>query len=39
MWNVKAKVTPVITEVTGTSSKSFINYLSKVVGEQKIKEL
>ena len=39
MWNVKAKVTPVITGVTGTSSKSFINYLSKVLGEHKIKEL
>jgi hypothetical protein len=32
-------VTPVITEVIGTSSKSFINYLSKVLGEHKIKEL
>jgi hypothetical protein len=39
MWSVKAKVTPVITVVTGTSSKSFINYLSIVVGEQEIKEL
>jgi hypothetical protein len=39
MWNVKEKVTPVIIGTNGTSSKSFINYLSKVLGEHKIKEL
>jgi hypothetical protein len=39
MWNVKAKVTPVILVVTGTTSKSLINYPSKVLGENKIKEL
>jgi len=27
MWNVKAKATPVITGVNGTSSKSLKNYL------------
>jgi hypothetical protein len=39
MWNVKAKVTPVIIGATGTTSKSFINYWSKVLGEHEIKEL
>jgi hypothetical protein len=39
MWNVKAKVTSVITGVTGTTSKSFIHYLSKILGEHEIKEL
>jgi len=39
MWNVKAKVAPVITGVTGTTSKSVTNYLSKVLGEHEIKEL
>jgi hypothetical protein len=39
MWNVKAKVIPVIIGVTGTSSKSSIHYLGKVMGEHEIKEL
>jgi len=39
MWNVKAKVTAVIIGVTGTTSKSFINYLSKVLGNHEIKDL
>jgi hypothetical protein len=30
MWNVKTKVTPVITGTTGTISKSFRKYLSSV---------
>jgi hypothetical protein len=37
MWNVKAKVTPVI--VTGTISKSLRQYLSNIMGKQEIKEV
>jgi len=36
---VKAKVIPVITEVNGTSSKSFRQYLSNIPGKHKIKAL
>jgi hypothetical protein len=32
MWNVKAKVTPVIIEATGTLSKSLRQYLSNITG-------
>jgi hypothetical protein len=39
MWNVKTKVTPVITGATGTISKSFRKYLSSVPGKHDIKEL
>ena len=39
MWNVKAKVTPVIIGVTGTISKSLRQYLSNILGKHKIKEL
>jgi hypothetical protein len=39
MWNVKTKVTPVITGATGTISKSFRKYLSSVPGQHDIKEL
>ena len=35
MWNVKTNVIPVIIGVTGTISKSFRKYLSKVPGIQK----
>ena len=35
MWNVKAQVIP----VTGTISKSLTQYLSKIPGKHKIKEL
>jgi hypothetical protein len=38
MWNVKTEVIPVITRVTGTTSKSFIKYLSHVTGKQEIME-
>jgi hypothetical protein len=38
MWNVKAKVTPVIIGATGTISKSFRKYLSSIPGKH-IKEL
>ena len=33
MWNVKSKVMPVITEVTGTISKSFRQYRSNTPGK------
>jgi hypothetical protein len=39
MGNVKAKVTPVTTEATGTISKSFRKYLSSIPGKRDIKEL
>jgi hypothetical protein len=39
MWNVKTKVTSVITGASGTISKSFRKYLSSVPGKHDIKEL
>ena len=39
MWIVKEKVTPVIMGATGTISKSFRQYLSKILGKCKIKAL
>ena len=39
MWNVKAKVIPVITGSTGTFSKSPRQYLNTVPGKHEIKEL
>jgi hypothetical protein len=33
MWNVKAKVIPVIIGATGTNSKTFRQYLSNVLGK------
>jgi hypothetical protein len=39
LWNVKTKVTPVITGATGTISTPFRKYLSSVPGKQDIKEL
>ena len=39
MWNVKAKVIPVTTWVTGTISKSLRQYLSNIPGKHEIKEL
>jgi hypothetical protein len=38
MWNVKAKVIPVITGATGTISKSLRQYLGNIPGENEIKE-
>jgi hypothetical protein len=32
MWNVKAKVTSVITGATGNISKSLIQYLNNILG-------
>ena len=39
MWNVKAKVIPVITGATGTISKSLRKYLSNTQGKREIKEI
>jgi len=39
LWNVKTKVTPVITGATGTISKLYRKYLSNVLGKHEIKEL
>jgi hypothetical protein len=39
MWNVRAKVTPVIPGVTETILKSLRQYLSNMPGKQEIKEL
>jgi len=39
MWNVKAKVIPVIIEATGTISKSFRKYVSNIPGKREVKEL
>ena len=39
MWNVKAKVIPVIIGATGTISKTLRQYLGKVPGKRGIKEL
>jgi len=36
VWNVKARVIMVITEVTGTMSKSLRQYLSNIPGKHKI---
>jgi 3-deoxy-D-manno-octulosonic acid (KDO) 8-phosphate synthase len=37
MWNMKAKVIPVITEVTATISKSLRQYLRNIPGKHEIK--
>ena len=39
MWNVKAKVIPVIIGANGTSSKSLRQYLNNIPGKHKIKAL
>jgi hypothetical protein len=39
MWNVKAKMIPVIIGATGTVSKSFRKYVSNVPGNHEVKEL
>jgi hypothetical protein len=39
MWNVKARVIPVITGATGTISKSFRKYVSNIPGNHDIREL
>jgi len=39
MWNVKAKVIPVMTGATGTVAKSLTQYLSNIPVKHEIKEL
>jgi hypothetical protein len=39
IWNVKAKVIPVITGATGTISESLKQYLSNIPGKNEIKKL
>jgi len=39
MWNVKAKVIPVIIWATGTISKSFRKYVINIPGKHEVKEL
>ena len=39
MWNVKAKVIPVIIGETETISKSLRQYLGNIPGKHKIKEI
>jgi RNase P/RNase MRP subunit POP5 len=39
MWNVKARVIPVIIGVTGTISKSFRKYMSNIPGNHDVQEL
>ena len=39
VWNMKAKVIPVVTGATGTISKSLRQYLSNIPGKHEIKEL
>jgi hypothetical protein len=39
MWNVKARVIPVIIGATGTISKSFRKYVSGILGNHEIREL
>ena len=39
MWNVKARVIPVIIGATGTISKSFRKYMSDIPGNHDVKEL
>ena len=39
MWNVKARVIPIIIGATGTISKSFRKYVSDIPGNHNVKEL
>jgi hypothetical protein len=39
MWNVKARVIPVIIVATGTISKSFRKYVSSIPGNHEVREL
>jgi hypothetical protein len=39
MWNVKARVIPVVTGATGTISKSFRKYVSNIPGNHDTGEL
>src|SRR5215469_4463532 len=39
MWNVKARLIPVVIGATGTISKSFRKYVSNIPGNHDVKEL
>ena len=39
MWNIKTKVIPVIIGATGTISKLFRKYVSKLPGKHEVKDL
>ena len=39
MWNVKARVMPVVIEAIGTIPKSFRKYVSNIPGNHDVKEL
>jgi hypothetical protein len=39
MWNVKARVIPVIIGAIGTISKSFGKYVSSIPGSHEVREL
>ena len=39
MWNVRTKVIPVIVGATATVSKSFLKYMSNILGKHGVKEL
>jgi hypothetical protein len=39
MWNVKARVIPVVIGATGTFSKSFRKYVSNIPGNHDVREL
>ena len=39
MWNVKARVIPVVIGATGTISKSFIKYVNNIPGNHDVREL
>jgi len=39
IWNVKAKVVPVIIGATGSISKSYRKYVSNIPGNHAVKEL
>jgi hypothetical protein len=39
MWNMIARVTPVVLGATGTISKSLSQYLSDISGKQEIKDI
>jgi hypothetical protein len=39
MWNVKARLIPVISGATGTISKSFRKYMSDIRGNHDVKEI
>ena len=39
IWNVKAKVIPIIIGATGTISQSLIQFLSNIPGKHEIKEI